>query len=155
MNKTKGSLTMGIAALIAGTALGAAHERDAFIKQYDSNNDGKVSSEEFAAARTARFNATDTDKKGTIDEGEYLVEYIAQLDIELIASTKLEDEKTAIRQRQLKQTVVRFHVLDDDHNKSISKPEYDASGLRSFTNHDTDKDGVVTVKDEPVDRERR
>jgi myo-inositol-hexaphosphate 3-phosphohydrolase len=155
MTKTEALTMITIAVMIAATAWGAAHERDTFIKQYDSNQDGKVTHEEFVTARTVRFNTTDTDHNGTVDEGEYLVEYIAQLDDELVKSQKTESEKTRARQRQLKQTIVRFHVLDADHGKSISKEEYDASGTRSFNNHDTDKDSMVTAKDEPADRERR
>lgn len=137
--------------LVSAASHGAAHERDAFIKQYDSNHDGQVPRAEFDAARTQRFDTTDTDRDGTLDEGEYLAEYLAQLDTELAASKLTEAEKTAIRQRQLRQLLVRFDVLDADHGQHISKAEYDASGARSFTNHDSDKDNVVSVKDAPSD----
>lgn len=137
------------------TASGAAHARDAFIKQYDSNHDGKVERAEFDAARTARFNSTDADRNSAVDEGEYLSEYIAQLDAELAASGKSETEKTESRQRQLRQTLVRFNVLDADHSKQITKAEYDASGTRSFDRHDSDKDQAVTANDTPDDSDSR
>lgn len=132
---------------IVHTASGAAHARDAFIKQYDTNHDGKVERVEFDAARTARFNSTDADRNSAVDEGEYLSEYIAQLDAELAASGKSEAEKTESRQRQLRQALVRFNVLDADKDMKIGKAEYDASGARSFNNHDSDKDGAVTTND--------
>lgn len=152
MNSSIRLLTVAAATLlVSAISHGAAHERDTFIKQYDSNHDGQVLRDEFDAARTQRFNVTDSDHDGRLDEGEYLVEYLAQLDAELAASKLTEAEKTAARQRQLRQLLVRFDVLDADHDQHIGKAEYDASGTRSFTNHDSDKDGVISVKDAPSD----
>lgn len=137
--------------VFVNTASGAAHACDTFIKQYDTNRDGKVERAEFDTARTTRFNSTDADQNSTLSEGEYLSEYVAQLDAELAASGKSEAEKTESRQRQLRQTLVRFNVLDADHNEQINKTEYDASGTRSFNRHDSDKDQSVTVNDAPDD----
>lgn len=146
---------LSLSTLLAGAALGAAHERDTFIQQYDTNRDGKVERSEFDAARAERFNATDTDHSNALDQGEYLVEYLAQLDAGLATSSKSEADKTATRQRQLRQTLVRFNALDADHGKDISKAEYDASGNRSFGNHDSDKDGTITSKDAVNDSPNR
>ena len=132
---------------VSHPAWSAAHARDAFILQYDTNHDGKVERAEFDAARIVRFKFTDNDENGTISEGEYLSEYVAQLDGQLLQSKDNEADKTATRQRQYRQLLVRFDVLDTDKDQQISKSEYDASGTRSFNNHDSDKNGAVTVND--------
>jgi EF hand len=141
-----------LTAAVSSNVWAAAHERDAFIKQYDTNRDQKVGRAEFDAARAQRFKASDANNDGVLDEGEYLSEYVVHLDAELAQSKLSEAEKTEMRQRQLRQTLVRFKILDTDKDGRMTRAEYDVSGARSFVNHDTDKDGEVSAKDEPVER---
>ncbi len=157
MNTTLRLLSLSTLAGIAfsNPAWSAAHARDTFIQQYDTNHDDKVERAEFDAARTVRFKSTDNDGNGTISTGEYLSEYVAQLDGQLLQSKDSEADKTVTRQRQYRQTSVRFAAMDTDKDQQISKAEYDASGTRSFDNHDSDKDAAVTVNDAVSDNEGR
>lgn len=131
------------AVLVTMPAVAAPHEGHAFVADYDTNGDGQVTRAEFDAARTARFNATDANKDGWISEDEYVAEYSARLEKQLAASDRDEAKKAEERQRQIRQTHVRFGVLDTNKDGKIQKAEYDASGSRAFAG----KDGIITRKD--------
>lgn len=135
------------ATALAGTASAAPHEGNAFIHDYDTNHDNQVTRTEFDAARTARFQTTDANKDGWLSEDEYLSEYRGRLEGQLAASSQSEEKKTEERQRQIRQTHVRFGVLDKDKDNKMIKAEYDASGARAFAEQDADQDGVVTLTD--------
>lgn len=139
-------------ALLTPAAVAAPHEGGAFVKDYDTNGDGQVSRAEFDARRPARFKATDANGDGVLDENEYVGEYTARLDTQLAASTDTAEKKTEQRQRQLRQTHVRFDVLDTSKDKRIDKAEYDASGVRAFAEQDKDKDGTITTADVAAQR---
>ncbi|MES2057710.1 MAG: hypothetical protein V4564_17375 [Pseudomonadota bacterium] len=137
-----------VATVILAAPLAAApHDGKNFIADYDMNGDGQVTRAEFDAVRTARFNATDSNKDGWVSDAEYLAEYSARLEKQLAASTLSEEKKTEERQRQIRQTHVRFGVLDKDKDQKMQKAEYDASGERSFAGMDDDKNAVVTATD--------
>lgn len=135
------------AAIVAMPAVAAPHEGGAFVADYDTDRDGKVTRAEFDAARTARFEATDTNKDGWVSEDEYVAEYSARLEGQLAASDRSEEKKVEERQRQIRQTHVRFGALDSNKDKKLQKSEFDASGERAFANIDADKDGVVSPQD--------
>lgn len=145
------NLTLGIAAVLAGTGLtapaAAQHSGSAFLAAFDTDHDGRLTHAEYDAARGARFAAMDTDGDGAIVEAEYVDEYTARLEQQLAASTDTEDRKTEERQRQTRQAHVRFGVLDADKDKTITRAEYDRVGARSFAEQDGNTDGVVTAED--------
>ena len=144
----KFQLTLTAALLtLAGTAMAAPHEGSAFIHDYDADRDGQVSRAEFDIGRVARFKATDTNGDGWVSENEYVQEYSARLEQQLAASDRSEEKKTEERQRQIRQTHVRFGVLDKDKDGKMSQAEYDLSGARAFAEQDNDKDGIVTATD--------
>ncbi|QNQ09489.1 hypothetical protein [Sphingomonas alpina] len=137
-----------IAAGILATPLAAApHDGRSFIADYDTNGDGQVTRAEFDAVRAERFIATDTNKDGWVSDSEYLAEYTARLEKQLAASDRSEEQKTEERQRQVRQTHVRFGVLDKDKDQKMQKAEYDVSGNRAFAGMDDDKNNVVTSTD--------
>lgn len=74
-------------------------------------------------------------------------EYSARLEQQLAASDRTEEKKTEERQRQIRQTHVRFGVLDKDKDGKMSQAEYNLSGARAFAKQDNDKDGIVTATD--------
>lgn len=131
----------------AGPALAAPHEGSAFIHDYDADHDGQVARAEFDAGRAARYRATDANGDGWVSEAEYVREYSTRLEQQLAASDRTEDKKVEERQRQIRQTHVRFGVLDKDKDSRMSQAEYDASGARAFAEQDHDKDGIVTATD--------
>ncbi len=133
-------------AAVASPAL-AQHDGNEFISAFDADHDGRLTRAEYDAGRSARFAATDTDRDGALSETEYVGEYTARLEQRLARSTDPEDRKTEERQRQTRQAHVRFGVLDGDHDKRISRAEYDGVGSRSFDEQDSDRDGIVTNVD--------
>jgi hypothetical protein len=141
------TLTLAAGLLIATHAAAAPHALTAFVADYDANKDGEVTREEFDAGRTVRFAATDANKDGWVSDAEYLAEYEPRLDARLAASTDTAEEKTSTRLREIRQTHVRFGVLDKDKNGQMSKAEYDASGARAFAEQDKNKDGKISAAD--------
>jgi hypothetical protein len=140
-------LLAAIVAAVATPALAAPHEGTAFVRDYDTNHDGKVTRAEFDAVRVTRFKATDANGDGWVSEDEYVSEYSARLQKELAQSDDTEERKTEERQRQIRQAHVRFGVLDKDKDKKMQQAEYDASGARAFAEQDADKDGTITLAD--------
>ncbi|MDT7532794.1 hypothetical protein OVY48_04985 [Sphingobium sp. SA2] len=132
---------------IAGNAAAAPHEGSAFIRDYDAEKDGQVTRAEFDAGRLVRFQATDTNSDGWVSEAEYVAEYRARLEQQLARSDRSEEKKTEERQRQIRQTYVRFAVLDKDKDAKMTQAEYDASGTRAFAEQDNDRDDIVTAAD--------
>ncbi|MEE7548680.1 EF-hand domain-containing protein, partial [Xanthomonas sp. Kuri4-1] len=51
---------------------------EAFIAEFDDNGDGKVTWAEFEAFRRHRFDATDRNRDGLVDEDEYVREFDAR-----------------------------------------------------------------------------
>jgi Ca2+-binding EF-hand superfamily protein len=124
----------------SGGAFAASHDLATFIGEYDLDHDGKVSMEEFVKERDRRFASTDTDRDGGISKDEYLSEFRARL-----MYSKPEPEKAAA---QMKQTEVRFGVLDVNKDARISAAEFQHSGWGMFTEHDYNKDGAVSMADQ-------
>lgn len=146
--KTRTLLTAAAAlSLIAGAAHAASHARDIFIKEQDQNGDGVVTKDEYAATRAIQFAKTDTDKSGALSQAEYVAEFKARLEAKLAASDMTPEKKAEERMRQMRQTDVRFGVLDSDKSGGITKAEFDYSGWRMFVTHDTNTDGAVSAAD--------
>ena len=51
------------------------------------------------------------------------------------------------REMSLKQTYVRYGILDADKNKKLTLKEFQEIGLKNFAEYDKDQDGIVTVQD--------
>ena len=136
-----------VLSLIAGAAHAASHARDSFIKEQDQNGDGVVTKEEYAATRAIQFAKTDTDNNGVLSQAEYVAEFKARLEAKLAASDLTTEKKAEERMRQMRQTDIRFGVLDSDKSGGITKAEFDYSGWRMFVTHDTNNDGVVSAAD--------
>ena len=110
-----------------------------FIDTHDHDEDLRVSSIEFEQSRRDRFDITDTDDDGVVDEQEYMFEWEDRMDAQL--------EKD--RQGRVKQAYVRFDAMDRDDDKEMSWDEYAASGDRVFTAWDTNDDQVIDADDPP------
>ncbi|HBK46017.1 MAG TPA: hypothetical protein DDZ67_06175, partial [Xanthomonadaceae bacterium] len=94
----------------------------AFIAQHDGNADGRLTWSEFEAFRRARFDATDADHDGSVDEAEYVQEFEDRM------REQLEQERAA----QVEQTRVRFAALDSDKDGKVSRREFDAAGEKTW-----------------------
>ncbi|WP_435276858.1 hypothetical protein ACMAZF_08010 [Psychrobium sp. nBUS_13] len=115
----------------------ASHHKLVFINQYDTNQDWSLSLIEFNKARESRFNVTDENNDGFVDESEYVFEY----------KNRMDNQLTKDRQGQIKQTIIRFNALDKNENARIDLIEYQGSGERTFTYFDTNNDGVISEGD--------
>lgn len=148
-------LVAACAVTLAAPALAASHDPKTFLQEHDTNHDGQVPRAEFDAARDARFKATDANGDGWVSDAEYLSEYQARLEADLAHSDMTDEKKTEERQRQVRQTHVRFGVLDTNKNQRMEKAEYDVSGARAFAMNDADNNGVITASDTATTAARR
>lgn len=94
----------------------------AFIAEFDTDGDGRVTRAEFERFRRTRFDATDTNHDGSLIEAEYVQEFANRL------HAQLESEIAA----QLKQTDVRFDALDTDKDGTVSRSEFDVAGEKTW-----------------------
>lgn len=120
------------------------HNIKGFMDLYDTNGDGSVDKAEFQAVRDEQFARTDENGDGRLTEQEYVLEFEDRLDAQY--------ERTY--EAQVKQTYVRFEVLDLDEDGHMSFNEYMQSGFRAFSRYDTTGDGFITVDDPAPQRER-
>lgn len=144
-----------IACGFAATPAFAQHEGGAFLAAYDSDKDGTLTRAEYDAAREARFKVTDANGDGSVSEDEYVAEFSGRYEQELAASGRSEEKKAEARQRQIRQTHVRFGVLDTNKDAKISPAEYHAIAQRAFAEQDADADGAITAKDVAATDARR
>lgn len=94
----------------------------AFIAEHDDNGDGRVTWQEFETFRRTRFDATDSNKDGTVDEAEYVVEFDARV------AAEIDRERAA----QVEQTKARFAALDTSKDGFVSRAEFDAAGEKTW-----------------------
>lgn len=94
----------------------------AFITQHDDNRDGRITAADFASFRRSRFDATDSNHDGTVDEDEYVSEFRER------RQRALEQERSA----QAAQGKTRFAALDADGNGQVSRAEFDAAGAQDW-----------------------
>ncbi|HID8534983.1 TPA: EF-hand domain-containing protein [Stenotrophomonas maltophilia] len=94
----------------------------AFIAEHDDNGDGRVTWQEFETFRRNRFDATDSNKDGTVDEAEYVAEYDARV------AAEIDRERAA----QVEQTKARFAALDTDKDGFVSRAEFDSAGEKTW-----------------------
>ncbi|TNC85846.1 MAG: hypothetical protein CSH37_06345 [Thalassolituus sp.] len=104
---------------------------------YDANKDGAVEKDELINERRSVFYLTDTDKNGVLSEDEYLAEFEDRVDQKINSS----------RRAQIKQTYVRFGILDDNKDQSMTFDEFQISGKRIFTRWDKNGDGIISAAD--------
>lgn len=133
------ALLMLVSLAACGAVFAASHDLATFVGEYDLDSDGKVSMEEFLKERDRRFASTDVDHGGGISKEEYLSEFRARL-----MYAKPDPEKIAA---QMKQTEVRFGVLDVNKDGHISQAEFQHSGWSMFNEHDYNRDGAVSMAD--------
>lgn len=96
-----------------------------FLEQFDPQDTGAVSWAQFETFRRARYDATDTNRDGSVDKQEYIDEYLQRFDQRLAQA----------REGHLRQTDTRFKALDRDNDGRISRDEFDAAGERTWAGY--------------------
>ncbi|GAA6153618.1 hypothetical protein [Pseudoteredinibacter isoporae] len=113
------------------------HSKKGMFSLYDANEDSKITKGEFVNERRSLFHLADQDKSGDLALNEYLGEYEDRVDA-AIAKT---------RRAAIKQTYIRFDVLDDNKDKRMTFDELQISGKRIFNRWDKNQDGVISSED--------
>jgi Ca2+-binding EF-hand superfamily protein len=136
-NKFTGSALIVVAALMGAAAYAqdtaAPMQRGAGpmfdFATLDANKDGKITKDELAAAKTARFTAADTNKDGKLS-----VEEMTAARDAMIAKRKAD---------RMAQMIKRF---DKDGDGMISEAEMPTppNADKMFDHFDTDKDGAIS-----------
>lgn len=101
---------------------GHGNNVQAFIAEHDLDNDGRVTWAEFERFRRQRFDATDANHDGVVDETEYVQEFADRV------QRQVEQERAG----QLAQTRTRFAAIDTDKDGRISRAEFDATGEKTW-----------------------
>lgn len=115
-------------ALLASAAM-AQSKADATFAAMDTNKDGKISAEEYAAAAKARFDKMDRNKAGKI--------VIAD---QMKTPTKARGHATA----QAEAAMDMLRAMDANGDGIVTAEEYVAAARAQFEKMDTNKDGFVS-----------
>jgi Ca2+-binding EF-hand superfamily protein len=105
-----------------------ARERTSGLMRYDTNKDGVVDRQEWAAGQEARFKLLDTNGDGKLTKDELFV-----------------GNGTPPSDRQIRSQATYFGLLDTDKDGVVSKAEFLAQAERNFARCDLDKDGRITT----------
>lgn len=147
------------------------------LKTADTNKDGKIAKEEFAARQDAMFTQIDADKDGTVTPKEMRVFRKAKMDEFRAANPRPEREKMEGSEgkkggpehaerdgkghegsrheareggkRPGGRMNAMFAMADSDGNGQISKAEYGAAGEKMFARLDKNTDSVISIDDMP------
>lgn len=113
------------------------HTIKGMLDLYDRNGDGQLPREEFEAVRDEQFKNADVNRDGKLSRDEYAAEYQQRLDHRI----------HEIKVRQIRQTRVRFGILDINKNDQLNWEEFKSSADRQFDFMDRNKDGQVDAQD--------
>jgi hypothetical protein len=121
-----------------------------FIAQHAESGAQRLTWEAFDAFRRARFDATDRNHDGVLDQAEYVDEFAA----------RTRQQQAQEYQGELAQTEARFKALDTDRDGRIGQAEFDAAGERSWAAGQRalsalDKTGAFPAEERAARRNRR
>ncbi len=141
------------------------------LKVADTNKDGKITKEEFAARQDALFAEIDKDKDGSITPKEMREYRQAKMEAFRAAHPRPEaadakagegkgpEGKRAEREHGGRQgwgkhggkggAFAMMRMADTDENGQVSKAEFTAAGEKMFERLDRNKDGVISFDDMP------
>jgi len=97
-------------------------EVDKVFQKQDTNNDGKISLNEFLIFREAQFNRLDTNKDGSLSRSE------------VSAGNKRFDRKL----------MENFDLVDSNQDQTLSREEFLAAARRKFLHMDENRDGTLS-----------
>lgn len=105
---------------------GPGHRAQGFVELFDTNKDGKASSEEILAEHARLFGAADVDKDGSLSVDEF---------------------RRRGRLLQSLGTTTLFDMLDANGDGKISQAELDAPTKRWVSRYDANKDGAMDASE--------
>ena len=133
-----------------------------FIAQYDSNQDGTVTTEEIQAARVAEFQQADINANGSLElqelqadmeskQAEHQATRFAQIDTDGNGQLSVAEFQDSHPRTDTGMATTLFGLADQDKNETLSLEEFTA--LRSPEGHvwhhfaqlDSDGDGVISA----------
>ena len=125
---------VGITALIAGIAFAQTAEHGArMFKRMDADGDGRISVAESEAFRASRFERLDANADGSVT---------------------MEEIRDGRERKRTERTEKRFGKLDANGNGTVEKSEYDAMADQRFDRMDSNNDGVLTLDEIRVHRQK-
>lgn len=107
---------------------GHGHRAQSFVELFDTNKDGKASTDEIMAEHARLFGASDVDKDGGLSVDEF---------------------RRRGRLIQSLGTTTIFDMLDANGDGKISQAELDAPTKRWVARYDANKDGAMGVDELP------
>ncbi|WDS34663.1 hypothetical protein [Pseudoxanthomonas sp.] len=122
--------------LMGGVSAALAQYPQGKFKQLDTNGDGVVDRDEYAAGLRASFAAMDQDRNGVVTLQE-LINYNASNQ----ASDRVEPQVVAEAQ---------MSAMDANRDGQITSDEFDEVGEKTFASFDKDHDGKLTTLDGSV-----
>lgn len=117
------------------------HSKTAFVKSYDTNEDGQVSIGEFMVKREQGYARRDADGNGSLTKAEYVGDFFKRMEARQVNFT------VESKERQMKAADFRFGFMDTDENEIMTAAEFHASGMRMFKRLDTNEDGYINAQD--------
>lgn len=121
------------------------HSSKGMLALYDRNSDGELPREEFDAVREEQFKRTDSNTDGRLSRDEYAAEFHFRID------NRVHD----IKVRQLRQSRVRFGLLDTNKDDRLDLTEYLTSSARAFAQLDRNGDGQLDAADAALPAPKR
>ena len=117
------------------------HSKTAFVKTYDTNEDGQVSIGEFMVKREEGYARRDADGNGSLTKAEYVGDFFKRMEARQVNFT------VENKERQMKAADFRFGFMDTDENEIMTAAEFHASGMRMFKRLDSNEDGYINDQD--------
>lgn len=107
-----------------------------FFKKFDTDNDQKVSADEFTASGLDSFKNDDADSDGSLSRKEYMK----------ASSKRMNDRKD---KQRVERREKRFTAMDINNDGAVDKQEHmvssQAHALKSFGNMDSNKNGEISA----------